>query len=262
MAWSRSAFQSWSRPAIICASSCGRCRIRQAAGLCADSAIASSSSGLYLTIAAGLEPAARGEDHLRLGVVDAGRELARREAAEHHRMHRADARAGEHADHRLRHHRHVEDDAVALLDAEVAQQRRQHLHLGEQQVVGEDALGSGERRIVDDRRLRAAAAHHMAVDRVPAGVADGVGEPAAVDAGVRIEDPFRRLVPVDVARGLGPELLRIAPPALILVMVAAGAGIHGSLPVQQDDAPQFVLSLHDRHCHSAIMLLQAAAGRR
>ena len=50
MAWSRSAFQSWSRPAIICASSCGRCRIRQAPGLCAESAIASSSSGLYLTI--------------------------------------------------------------------------------------------------------------------------------------------------------------------------------------------------------------------
>ena len=36
------------------------------------------------------------------------------EAAEHHRMDRADAGAGEHADHRLRDHRHVEDDPVAL----------------------------------------------------------------------------------------------------------------------------------------------------
>ena len=41
-----------------------------------------------------------------------------REAAEHDRMDRADARAGEHREQRLGHHRHVEDDAVALGDAE------------------------------------------------------------------------------------------------------------------------------------------------
>ena len=157
--------------------------------------------------AAGLEPAARRQDRLRLGVIDAGGELARGKAAEHHRMHRADARAGEHAEHGLRDHRHVEHDAVALLDAEVAQQRRQHLHLGEQEIVGDDAFDSCERRIVDDRRLRTAAAHHMAVDRVPAGVADGVREPAAVDAGVGIENFLRRLVPVDIARRRRPEFL-------------------------------------------------------
>ncbi len=66
-----------------------------------------------------LDAAARRQDHLGLGVVDAGGELLRREAAEHHRMDRADARAGQHRDHRLRHHRHVEDDAVAFADAEV-----------------------------------------------------------------------------------------------------------------------------------------------
>ena len=33
---------------------------------------------------------------------------------------------------RLRHHRHVEDDAVALLDAEVAQHAGEHLRLGQQ----------------------------------------------------------------------------------------------------------------------------------
>ena len=54
--------------------------------------------------------------------------------------------------------------------------------------------------------------------------------------------------------------VRIAPPALVFVVVAAGAGIHGSLPVQQDDAPHFVVSLHDQHCHSASTPLQAAHG--
>ena len=80
---------------------------------------------LVLDDAAGLEPAARRQDHLRLGVVDAGCELVGREAAEHHGVHRADARAGEHGDHRLWHHRHIEQDTVALLDAKAAQDRGQ-----------------------------------------------------------------------------------------------------------------------------------------
>ena len=50
----------------------------------------------------------------RLGVVDAGGELVRGEAAEHDGMDGADPRAGQHRDDRLRHHRHVDDDAVAL----------------------------------------------------------------------------------------------------------------------------------------------------
>src|SRR5262245_5549679 len=101
----------------------------------------------------------------------------------------------------------------------------------------------------------------MAIDRVPAGVADGIREPAAVDAGVRIENPLRRLVPVDIARGARPEALGIAPPARILVMVVAGAGIHGLLPVQQDDAPPIVLSSRARIvilllCFCKLMKLQ------
>ena len=54
---------------------------------------------------------------LRLRVVDPGRELVRREAAEHHRVHRAEPRAREHRDHGLRHHRHVDEDSVAAPDA-------------------------------------------------------------------------------------------------------------------------------------------------
>ena len=87
--------------------------------------------------AAGLEAAARGQDHFRLGIVDAGRQLVRREAAEHHGMHRADARAREHGDHRFRHHGHVENDAIALSDAEVSQDGGEHLRLDLQAVVGE-----------------------------------------------------------------------------------------------------------------------------
>jgi hypothetical protein len=43
--------------------------------------------------------------------------LSGREAAEHDRMDRADARAGEHRVRRFRDHRHVDGDAIALFDA-------------------------------------------------------------------------------------------------------------------------------------------------
>src|SRR5262249_18844716 len=180
--------------------------------------------------AADLEAAARRQDELRLGVVDAGRELVRGEAAEHDRVYRADARASEHGDHRFRHHGHIEDEAIARRDAEIAQDRREHLRLDLQAVIADGALLTRERGIVDDRRLLAAPAQDMAVDRVPAGVADATGEPAPVDAGIGIEHLLGWLDPVDVPRRFAPKALRIALPARIDVAIAARAGIHGAAP--------------------------------
>ena len=156
-----------------------------------------------------------------------GRQFLRREAAEHHRVDRADPRAGQHGEQRLRHHRHVKNDAVALADAEILQHGGERLHLGEQFRIGERALGMGDGRIVDQRRLAAAATQHVAVERVVAGVADGAGEPAAVDAALGIEHGLRRLDPVDVSRGFAPEALRIAQPTRINLVIAARAGVHG-----------------------------------
>ena len=77
--------------------------------------------------AVGLDPARGGDDHLRSGVVDAGRELAGGEPAEDDGVNRADPRAREHRDQRLGDHRHVEDHPVAALDpvrAESAREQR------------------------------------------------------------------------------------------------------------------------------------------
>ena len=57
-------------------------------------------------------------DHLGRGIVDALRQVDRGEAAEHHRMHRADAGAGQHGEDGLRHHGHVQQDAVAAFHAQ------------------------------------------------------------------------------------------------------------------------------------------------
>jgi hypothetical protein len=103
-------------------------------------------------------------------------------------MDRAEPRAGQHGDHRLRHHRHVDDDAVALLHAEVAQDRAEQLHLGQHAAVGEGLYRVGDGGIVDQRRLVVAAGEHVAVERVVAGVAGRAGKPAAM---TRDRQPWR-----------------------------------------------------------------------
>ncbi len=83
---------------------------------------------LVMHDAAGLDAAGRGDDELRLGVVDAGRKLRRREAAEDDGMDGAEPGAGEHGDRRLRDHRQIEDDAVALSDAVILKHSGERLH--------------------------------------------------------------------------------------------------------------------------------------
>ena len=79
-----------------------------------------------------LDAAARGQNDLRLGVVDAGRKLLRGETAEHHRMHRADARASEHRDDRLGNHRHIDQHPIARRDAEIIEHGAERRRLVEQ----------------------------------------------------------------------------------------------------------------------------------
>ena len=84
---------------------------------------------LVLDDAVELQAAARRDQQLRLRIIDTHRQLVRREPAEHHRVHRAQPRAGQHRDDGLGHHRHVDDDAIALLDALVPQDARELRHL-------------------------------------------------------------------------------------------------------------------------------------
>ena len=110
---------------------CGRCSTMQAFGFVRRKLDRLVEQRLVLHDPAGLDAAARGENELRLRVVDAGGELLGGKAAEHHGVHRADARAGEHRDDGLRHHRHIEDDAIALGDAKILHDGGERLHLGQ-----------------------------------------------------------------------------------------------------------------------------------
>ena len=68
-----------------------------------------------------LDAAGRRHDHRRPGVVDPGGQFVRGESAEHHRVNRAESGAGQHRDHSLRNHRHVEHHPVPCADPEITQ---------------------------------------------------------------------------------------------------------------------------------------------
>ena len=100
----------------------------------------------------------------------------------------------------------------------------ERLHLVQHLGIGEFGDAAGQRRIVDQRQLIGASARDMAVERVVAGVDHGAGEPAAVKAHRGIEDLFRRLDPVDLARRLAPKAFGIGQRAGMDLVIPACSG--------------------------------------
>ena len=103
-------------------------------------------------------------------------ERLRREAAEHDRVRRADARAGQQRHRQLGHHAEVDRDAVALDDAEAAQHVGEAVDLVVQLAVADHALVA---RLADPDvgGLVAAAGREVAVEAVDRRVQLAVGEP-------------------------------------------------------------------------------------
>jgi hypothetical protein len=84
-----------------------------------------------------------GDDEPGLAIVDAVLERLGAEAAKDDCMDCANTRAGQHGDDRLRHHRHVDGDAVARLDAHVFKNMRQPADVETQLLVGDRAHIAG-----------------------------------------------------------------------------------------------------------------------
>ncbi len=172
--------------------------------------------------------AAVGGDHQpAVAVLDAPRQRLGREAAEHHRMDRADPRAGEHGDRCLRDHRHVDGDPLAA----GATQRLQRIgHAADflmQLAVGELALLLRIVAFPDDRD-HIAVLVEMPVEAVGRYVERTVGKP--FDAEVRfIVRAFGKLAPrpdpVDPRAFLAPEGLGLFDRAAVFFGVALGIDI-------------------------------------
>ena len=156
--------------------------------------------------------AAAGRQHqLRPGVVQPLGHLGRGEAAEHHRMDGADAGAGQHGDHRLRHRRHVDQHPVALVHAVPAQHAGEGRHLAFQLVIGQHAPGTGDGAVPDQGALAAAAGIHMAVQRIPAGIGLAAREPAIERRRIVVEYPLPAPRPADPFGDLAPIAGRVLP---------------------------------------------------
>jgi hypothetical protein len=119
-------------------------------------------------VAAAARRVVGGDDDLGVAAVDPLRQRVGREAREDDGMDRADPGAGEHGIGRLGDHRQVEDDAVALADAQFLEDVGHLADFAVQLAVG-DVLGRVLRivRLPDDRRL-VAARGEVAVDAVGA----------------------------------------------------------------------------------------------
>ena len=151
-------------------------------------------------------------------IIDPLGEFGCGKAAEHHRMDRADPGAGQHRDHCLRHHRHIEDDPVALADA----LGRDHAS-GARDLVLQLGKAEGQARIrhrafVDQRQILAAPRRDMAVDGIMACVHQAARKPAfALGPGAH----WRHL-PLDRLRRVQPIGFAIVLTAHLCVQIGLG----------------------------------------
>ena len=154
--------------------------------------------------------AAVGGDEHRCGrVVDAIAQRLGAESAEHHGMDGADARARQHRDRQLGNERHVERDAIALLDAERLQDVGELAHLPEEIEVRQRAP-IARLALPDKRRLVAAPGAHVAIETIGADVELAADKPLGVRR-VPLEHFRPRLNPLELLRKVFPEAFRILP---------------------------------------------------
>ena len=83
-----------------------------------------------LALSGVLRPPRGGDDELGARAVDPVGERVGGKAGEHHRVDRADTGAGQHRNRRFRDHRQIDNDAVALADAELLQDIGEFLDAG------------------------------------------------------------------------------------------------------------------------------------
>ena len=179
--------------------------------------------GLQRHLLAAAQALVRGDDDVGIAILDAAGQAVGREAAEHHRMDRADARAGQHGVGRFGDHRHVDGDAVAALDAERLQHIRHAADLLVRLAVGDVLALGGIVAFPDDRRL-VAALGEMAVEAVGRDVERAVIVPADADVAgvVDVLHLAEGLDPVDALADLAPEAFGVGDGAAIHLLVFPG----------------------------------------
>ncbi|MNT12891.1 hypothetical protein D3C72_1478380 [compost metagenome] len=184
--------------------------------------------GLQRQFLAAAQLVVGGDDGHGARVDDALLQRLGREAAEHHAVGGADARAGLHGDHAFDGHRHVDDDAVALADALRLERVGELAHAGQQLLVGD----AGDGAVVgfeDDGGLVLDGGADVLVQAVGAGVEFTVAEPF-VERRLRfVQGAGEGLGPLEVVLGqAGPEAFEVLFGFLAQRLVGGHAGNAGA----------------------------------
>ncbi len=180
------------------------------------------------------------DHHLRAAIDDAPGQCLRREAAEHHRVDRTDARAGQHCHRGLGNHRHVDGHHVTAVHILATQGVGELADLLVELAVGDLAVLRGVVPLPDDRHLIAALGQ-VPVQAIGRHVQRAVGKPLDIDVMV-VEGGALDLAegpnPVQPCRLFTPESFRVDHRLLIhgpisglvgqgVLCSLRGHGIHG-----------------------------------
>ncbi len=163
----------------------------------------------------------RGDDHRGFTVLNPTAQGLWRESAKDHRVHRANASAGQHGHRGLRDHGHVEGDPVAFSHAQVPQGVAKAAHLFVQLAIGDAGVICRIIAFPDNGGLIAPGGQ-MPVQAVHGHVQLAVGEPANVQIFLGVADILdlsERLHPVQTLGLLGPEGFRIVKGRLIKALI-------------------------------------------
>jgi hypothetical protein len=116
-------------------------RRRQESGFFTGDIVGGGTSSVTIPVIPGLNPiAVRRHHHFGLAVANAIGHRLGAEPAENHGVDRADARAGQHGDGRLRYHGQIDDDPIALLDAVSFENVGESTDLAMQLAIGQHAF--------------------------------------------------------------------------------------------------------------------------
>ena len=142
------------------------------------------------------------------GIFDAILERQRREAAEHHRVDRADACAGLHRDHRFGHQRQIDHHAVTATDAARLERVGEAADFGMQLAVAQAT--SVARLALEHDRGAMTVFCEVHIEAVVRDVQRAIGEPAVIRRCRLIERLREELPPGDLrTREIGPVTHRV-----------------------------------------------------
>ena len=183
------------------------------------------------------QTARRCQNNFRARVVYARGEFFGAKAAEDDRMRRAQPRASEHGKNRFGSHAHINHGDIAPADSARGERAGEARGFFLQFGVGDDALDSGERAVVDNRRLFAVPVFNMAVNGVFASVKFAARKPAVKRRIGIVQHCAPLFAPQQPGGGFAPKPLRIIPRARKQPLIFG----HARILTQRAAMPGFLL---------------------